>query len=462
MPNFVDVNYDTYEWRRPKEKAAAVKVKTGYKMCSFIQECDKLGNKVIDKGIMPSILQELLKARKDTKKLMANESDPFMKNIYDKRQLAIKVTANSLYGQTGAITSSFFEKDVAASTTAIGRKLLIYGKRVVEGAFNSMNKEHGVILKTKKYGEVRSKAEYIYGDTDSIFFCFNLEELDGTKILGKKALEITIELAQVVGREATRVSLKNPHDLEYEKTFLKFILLSKKRYVGMLYEFDINKGKRKEMGIVLKRRDNAPIVKDIYGGCIDILIKDNNNDDNDDNDKIALTIDFIRDYLKKIVNNEIPIEKLIITKSLRDSYKNPMQIAHNVLAERIGDREPGNKPKPGDRIPYVYIKNSNKNALQGERIENPKYVIDNKLEIDYAFYITNQIMKPIQQLLALRLEEIEEFKMKYSYTSRKWNNEIEKLREKWKEPEKLQKKIEELRMKEIKLLIFDEYIKSSK
>ena len=60
--------------------------------------------------------------------------------------------------------------------------------------------------------------------------------------------------------------MKKPHDLEYEKTFLPFCLLSKKRYVGMLFEFDINKGKRKEMGIVLKRRDNAPVVKDVYGG----------------------------------------------------------------------------------------------------------------------------------------------------------------------------------------------------
>ena len=30
------------------------------------------------------------------------------------------------------------------------------------------------------------------------------------------------------------------------------------------------------MGIVLKRRDNAPIVKDVYGGIIDILMKEQN------------------------------------------------------------------------------------------------------------------------------------------------------------------------------------------
>ena len=74
---------------------------------------------------MPSILEELLKARKNTKKQMAKETDPFMKNILDKRQLSIKVTANSLYGQTGAKTSTFYEMDVAASTTAVGRKYFI-------------------------------------------------------------------------------------------------------------------------------------------------------------------------------------------------------------------------------------------------------------------------------------------------------------------------------------------------
>jgi len=92
--------------------------------------------------------------------------------------------------------------------------------------------------------------------------------MEGKKIIGRRALQITIELAQEAGALATKM-LKPPHDLEYEKTFWPFALLSKKRYVGMLYECDIHKCKRKSMGIVLKRRDNAPIVKDIYGGLIE-------------------------------------------------------------------------------------------------------------------------------------------------------------------------------------------------
>ena len=215
---------------------------------------------------MPSILQELLAARKATRKLIPQQKDDFMKNILDKRQLSYKVTANSLYGQTGAKTSTFYEKDVAASTTATGSKLLTYAKRLIEEVY-------GDVVCDTKYGKVHSKAEYIYGDTDSVFFTFNLEELDGTPIRGQKALDLTIDLAKEAGELATQY-LKGPHDLEYEKTFMPFCLLSKKRYVGMLYEEDPNVCFRKSMGIVLKRRDNAPIVKDVYGGIIDILMKE--------------------------------------------------------------------------------------------------------------------------------------------------------------------------------------------
>ena len=164
-----------------------------------------------------------------------------MVNVFDKRQLGYKVVANSLYGQCGGKTSSFYEMDIAASTTATGRKLLLYGKRVIEECYGD------AVIETKNHGKVKSNAEYIYGDTDSVFFAFNLTELNGEKIKGKKALEITIEKAIEAGELASKF-LKDPHDLEYEKTFDPFLLLSKKRYVGMLYETDLNKCKRKIYG----------------------------------------------------------------------------------------------------------------------------------------------------------------------------------------------------------------------
>ena len=435
---YVDITYDTYKWTRPKSAtrtaAAAVKVKCGTKVCRFAQF------PAGEKGIMPSILEELLVARKTTRKLAEKQTDPFMANILDKRQLGYKVTANSLYGQCGAKTSTFYEVDVAASTTATGRKLLTYARRVVEEAYGD------IMLPTShpKYPLVHSKAEYIYGDTDSVFFTFNLATPEGTPIRGKDAIEITIELAKQVGDYSSRF-LKAPHGWVYEKTICPFALLRKKGYVGVYYEQNPNKGKLKSMGIVLKRRDNAPIVKEIYGGIIDILMKEQN---------IDRAIAFLREKLQYMVDQKCPIEKLIITKSLRSDYKNPAQIAHKVLADRMGVRDPGNKPNTGDRIPYAYIHNDTKGALQGDKIEHPEYIHAQRLQLNYSFYITNQIMKPVQQLFALVLEQLPAFQKKKG----RFLDILETVASTIDDPIKREKKITEMRHKEVKSLLFDEYL----
>jgi DNA polymerase elongation subunit (family B) len=435
--DYVDVTYDTFKYVRKSPSAAAEKIKSGHKICRFAQFPDNT------RAIMPSILEELLMARKTTRKLIPQQTDDFMKNVLDKRQIGYKLTANSLYGQCGARTSTFYEKDIAASTTATGRLLLTYAKKIIENTYGNR------ICETSKFGKVLTKAEYIYGDTDSVFFTFNLHTLDGTPIRGKDALEITIELAQEAGHLASSF-LKNPHDLEYEKTFMPFCLLSKKRYVGMLYEHDPDKGKRKEMGIVLKRRDNAPIVKDIYGGIIDILMKKQD---------IKQATEFLKTCLKNIVDEKYPMDKLIITKSLRSGYKNPQQIAHKVLSDRITARDPGNKPSSGDRIPFVYIHHPNKKALQGEKIETPTYIKENNLKIDYSFYITNQIMKPVQQVFALVLEKMWDMQNKKSKVV-KLRKDIEILR-KTTPPEKFEDKLEAMKNKEVKALLFDEFLRET-
>ena len=109
LPDYkYDIKYDTYKWQRKggNPKAAMEKVIKGYKICRFAQFPDK------KLGILPYILQELLAARKATRALIKKEKDPFMANILDKRQLSIKVTANSMYGQTGAKQVHFMKKIV--------------------------------------------------------------------------------------------------------------------------------------------------------------------------------------------------------------------------------------------------------------------------------------------------------------------------------------------------------------
>lgn len=434
---YVDINFDTFRYVRKNPKARAEKIKSGYKVCRFAQFKE-------GRAIMPSILEELLGARKSTRKQIPLQKDEFMKNVLDKRQIAYKLTANSLYGQLGAKTSTFYEPDIAASTTSTGRLLLTYAKKVVEECYKD------TVVETK-IGQVVTKSEYIYGDTDSVFFTFNLQNKDTLEpIVGPLALELSIEIAKEACHMVSSF-LKAPHDFEYEKTFMPFCLLSKKRYVGILYEHDPTKGKRKEMGIVLKRRDNAPIVKDVYGGIIDILMKEQN---------IQKAIDFLKGCLQELVDGTVPIEKLIITKSLRSFYKKPQQIAHKVLADRIATRDPGNKPSSGDRIPFVYIVNNNKKALQGEKIETPGYIKENKIQIDYSFYITNQIMKPLLQLFGLVIEDIWKMQNKTSKIT-KFRREIETVKQTIEDPKKAEEKITKLKDKEVKTLLFDTYLRET-
>jgi DNA polymerase elongation subunit (family B) len=434
---YVDIQFDTFRYVRKTPSSRAEKIKSGYKICRFAQFKKGL-------AIMPSILEELLGARKSTRKLIPLQNDDFMKNVLDKRQLAYKVTANSLYGQLGAKTSTFYEPDIAASTTATGRLLLTYAKKVVEECYAN------TIVDTK-HGKFVTNAEYIYGDTDSVFFTFNLKDVNTLEpILGEKALELSIEIAKEACHMVSNF-LKAPHDFEYEKTFMPFCLLSKKRYVGILYENDYKKGKRKEMGIVLKRRDNAPIVKDVYGGIIDILMKEQN---------IQKAISYVQNSLQELVDGIVPIEKLIITKSLNSFYKNPQQIAHKVLADRISQRDPGNKPSSGDRIPFVYIVSNNKKALQGEKIETPIFIKEKNLKIDYSFYITNQIMKPILQLFGLVLNDIWKMQNKTSKI-KKFKKDLDNLKATIDDPSKLEDKINKLKDKEVKILIFDKYLRET-
>jgi DNA polymerase elongation subunit (family B) len=232
----------------------------------------------------------------------------------------------------------------------------------------------------------------------------------GNKITDKRTLTLSIEMGVITG-ELVKKRLPFPHDLEYEKTFWPFLILTKKRYVGNKYEFNPDKYKQDYNGIVLKRRDNAPIVKEICGGIIHCLI-----DDKDPNKARK----FMIDCMNNMFNNEYNIKYFLTSKTLkmRDSYADWTKIAHVVLAERIAQRDPGNCPQSGDRIEFaaIQIPNVTKSTLQGERIETPQFIKDNNLKVDYEFYMTNQIMNPALQFLSLVIPNAEkifdEFKIR--------------------------------------------------
>jgi DNA polymerase delta subunit 1 len=454
---YKNIYYDIYEGKGDKKK------KVGEKECTFIQYKDG------KKGIIADILDMLLVERKNTRKKIEyktvktqnntyiglctdkgdslnvlnidtgenhnidkstvisieNTYNSFEKDVLDSRQIAYKITANSLYGQIGARTSSIYLKEIAACTTATGRDMIMLAKKFVED----------------NYG-----AEVIYGDTDSIFCKFPLKDEEGNTVLGKDALPYAIKIGQKVEKEIAKIMPK-PQKLNYEKSLFPFILLSKKRYVGNLYETDVNSFKQKSMGIVLKRRDNAHIVKKIYGGLIDIILQKHD---------LRASVEFLNEELKDLVEGKTCINELIITKSIKASYKDPSKIAHKVLADRIGARDPGNRPCVNERIPFVYIKTNNPNSLQGDRIENPEYIKDNGLTPDYLHYITNQIMKPIVQLYALCIDQLPGYDKDDEYWE-KIDNEL-MGKPMYQDDIRRKNRIQNLKLSAVKELLFDKYI----
>jgi ribosomal protein L17 len=310
-----------------------------------------------------------------------------------------------------------------------------------DGYVYDIETEHGVF-----HGGI---GNLILKNTDSIFCKFPLKDTEGELIFGKNSLPVAIKIGKDVEKNIATI-MPYPQKLNYEKCLYPFILFSKKRYVGNLYEMDVEKFKQKSMGIVLKRRDNANIVKKIYGGIINIILN------SQDLDK---SIKFLREELSDLVNGKADFNDLILSKTLKSSYKDPTKIAHKVLADRIGIRDAGNKPACNDRIAYIYIKNPGA-KLQGDKIETPEYIKENALEPDYLHYITNQIMKPVLQLYALCLTELDDYKESHDY----WDIIDAQLQLKplYQDPVKRKRRLDNLKLIKVQEILFDEYINKLK
>lgn len=249
-------------------------------------------------------------------------------------------------------------------------------------------------LETENHHFHAGVGDIIVHNTDSVFFCMNIvDKKTGEALKNHKALEMSIKLG-LFASDIVNALMPSPMVLEYEKVLWPFIILTKKRYVGNLYEFDPNSYYQKCMGIVMKRRDNAPIVKIVVGGIIDKIINERDPE---------AAVEFTRNTLQKIITGQYHIDKFIITKTLKslDSYKDWHRITHAVLANRMSIRDPGNAPQSNDRIPYAFVEVEGKVKLQGDRVEHPDYINKHDLKLDYLYYITNQIMKPSLQFLEL-------------------------------------------------------------
>ena len=115
------------------------------------------------KGILPLILEELIGARKRAKAELKKETDPFKKAVLDGRQLALKISANSVYGFTGAQVGQLPCLAISSSVTAFGREMIEFTKATV-------------IEKYSKKNGYEFDSDVIYGDTDSVMVKFGTDD----------------------------------------------------------------------------------------------------------------------------------------------------------------------------------------------------------------------------------------------------------------------------------------------
>jgi DNA polymerase delta subunit 1 len=331
-------------------------------------------------SLLPAILLELKQFRKKAKKDMAAATGG-MKEVYNGKQLAYKISMNSVYGFTGAGKGILPCVPIASTTTCRGR---------------------GMIEETKTYVEKNFPgAKVRYGDTDSVMVEFDVGDRKG-----EEAVQYSWEVGERAAEECSAL-FKKPNNLELEKVYWPYFLYSKKRYAAKLW----TKGKDDQMhmdyidikGLQVVRRDNTPHVREVCKELLDVVL---------DAPDTGPPMELAKERAIELLSGDVPNDKLILSKSLSDSYKvngEPVSVtghrigeinqAHVQVVHKMRDRKPGSEPQSGDRVPFLLTKTGDPKAKGFEKAEDPKYVEENNIPVDYHYYFVNKFLNPVCDLL---------------------------------------------------------------
>ncbi|XP_035253647.1 DNA polymerase delta catalytic subunit isoform X1 [Anguilla anguilla] len=326
---------------------------------------DQFVRSSVRKGLLPEILENLLSARMRAKAELKKETDPFKKQVLDGRQLALKISANSVYGFTGAQVGKLPCLEISQSVTGFGRQMIEQTKQLVESKYTISN-------------GYQADGKVIYGDTDSVMVKMGVS---------------TVREAIDLGREAAAwvsTYFIPPIKLEFEKVYYPYLLINKKRYAGLHYSSNPDTYDKMECkGIETVRRDNCPLVANLINSCLQTILI--NRDPQG-------AVEHAKEVISDLLCNRIDISQLVITKELtRTAREYAAKQAHVELAERMRKRDAGSAPHLGDRVPYVIVKAA-KGAAAYMKSEDPIYVLENNIPIDTQYYLEQQLSKPLLRI----------------------------------------------------------------
>lgn len=323
-----------------------------------------LPNSNAEFGVLPTQIRKLVESRREVKKLMKTpDLSPEQYMQYNIRQMALKLTANSMYGCLGFAHSRFFAKPLAALVTMKGREILLDTKEIVQ----------------------KLNYEVVYGDTDSLMINTNCLEYEAVFKIGN-------DLKREINKKYRQI------ELDIDGVFRYLLLLKKKKYAAVL----ISKNKNGEFvytqehkGLDIVRRDWSQLAAEAGKFILSQILSEQTADER---------LECIQIYLNKLkedlTSNKMPLSMLTITKQLTkhpNEYADKTAQPHVQVALRLNNKN-ARRFKKGDIVPYVICEDGTANSATQRAYHIEELKNSEQLTIDYKYYLAHQLHPVISRI----------------------------------------------------------------
>ncbi|GLB06643.1 DNA-directed DNA polymerase alpha catalytic subunit pol1 [Aspergillus tubingensis] len=321
-----------------------------------------------EQGILPKLIATLVGRRREVKKLMKDKrATPEQLALWDTKQLAFKLTANSMYGCLGYTQSRFYARPLAMLTTFKGREILRSTKELAES----------------------KQLRVIYGDTDSVMINTNMDTISD-------ALKVGDEFKKSVNERYRLL------EIDIDNVFRRLLLHAKKKYAAInMTEVDGKYVDKLEVkGLDMKRREYCSLSKEVSQKLLNEVLS------GEDQEVVLNRVhDYLRELAEKMREYSVPVQKYVIYTKLSkrpEEYPNkesmpPVQVALRELSR-------GKTVRPNDVISYVVTNGDAETSslAPAKRSYTPQDVMkpDSGLKPDIEFYLLKQIFPPIERLCA--------------------------------------------------------------
>ena len=318
-----------------------------------------------EQGILPRLIATLVGRRRQVKSLMKDKNATNEQlATWEIKQLALKLTANSMYGCLGYTKSRFYARPLAVLTTYKGREIL---------------------RSTKELAESKS-LQVIYGDTDSVMINANVDSVADAFKVGnefKKAVNDQYRLLEI----------------DIDNVFRRILLQAKKKYAAInLVEKDGKFVEQMEVkGLDMKRREYCALSKEISKHLLNEILSGDEAEV-----AIARIHEYLRDIASKMREQAIPTAKYIIYTQLGKGPKEyPNADSMPQVQVALRDIARGKTVRKGDVISYIITGDGKSSEPAPKRAYAPPDLKnDTSLQPDVEWYLGKQIFPPVERLCA--------------------------------------------------------------